>query len=118
MTKKPIRLRMDLHNIEADHFNLIKRFLGVKNDTEVVRVLLSQYWRDHQEELEPALQHFNLNEEGVLILDSTFEPSRIIQVSFKPDGTADCELCESQHCRHIQFAFSIPEVTEILSKRR
>ena len=118
MTEKPIRLRMDLQGLEAEHFQLIKRFLGVKNDTEVVRVLLSQYWREHQEELEPVLKHFNLNEEGVLILDPSYNPPRIIQVFFKPDGTVECELCESQHCRHIQFALTIPEVTEILSKRR
>jgi len=118
MPRKPIRLRMDLDGVEAEHFKFIKRFLGVKNDTEVVRVLLRQYWRQHKEELEPSLQHFNLNEEGVMILDHSFTPPRIIQVSFTPDGTAECELCDSPTCRHIQFALSIPEVTEILSKRR
>ena len=120
MTKrKPtIRLRLDLFGSEGNRFLSIKEHMGVKNDTEVVRVLVNRYWREHKEELEPTLQHYNLNEEGCLILDRAFQPPRIIQVFFKPDGTAECELCESQHCRHIQFALSIPAVTDILSKRR
>ena len=118
MSKKPlVRIRLDLSGTEANHFLSVKRHLGVKNDTEVVRVLLNRYWRDHKEELKPTLQHFNLDEHGVMALDHTFKPPRIIQVVFKPDGTADCELCESKRCRHIQFALSIPKVAEILERR-
>jgi len=118
MSKKPlVRIRLDFNGSEADQFLSIKQHLGVKNDTEVVRVLINRYWRDHKEELKPTLQHFNLDEHGVMILDSSLNPPRIIQVFFKPDGTADCELCESKTCRHIQFALSIPKVAEILERR-
>lgn len=118
MTKKPlVRIRLDLTGSEADQFLSVKRHLGVKNDTEVVRVLVNHYWRDNKEELQPTLQHFNLDENGVMILDHSFEPPRIIQVFFKPDGTAECELCESKTCRHIQFALSLPKVAEILERR-
>jgi len=118
MSKKPlVRLRLDLSGTEADQFLSVKHHLGVKNDTEVVRVLVNRYWRDNKEELQPTLQHFNLDEHGVMILDRSVEPPRIIQVFFKPDGTADCELCESKRCRHIQFALSIPKVAEVLERR-
>lgn len=90
----------------------------MKNDTEVVRSLMNWFWREHKEELRPPLEHFNLDEEGVLILDRTLDPprGRIIQVFFKPDGP-DCELCESRRCRHIEFALSLPQVQEILREK-
>lgn len=77
---------------------------------EAIRHLLQQY------PPKPLLEHFNMNEDGVLILDRTLHPNRIIEVYFKPDG-ASCELCESSRCRHVEFALSIPRVQEILRKK-
>lgn len=65
---------------------------------------------------EPRLQHFNLNEDGVLILDRTLSPNRIVQVYFKPDGVK-CELCDSSSCRHVKYALSKPAVKEILREK-
>jgi len=119
MSKKVlVRIRLDLSGTEADRFLSVKRHLGVKNDTEVVRVLVNRYWRSNKEELQPSLQHFNLDEHGVLVLDRALKPPRIIEVFFKPDGTVECELCESKKCRHIQFALSIPKVAEIFERRQ
>lgn len=118
MTKKRIvRLRLDFEGVEADRFLSIREFLGVKNDTEVVRALVNQYWRDHKEELSPSLQHFNINEKGVMVLDPSLNPprGRIIQVYFTPDGI-ECELCETKPCRHIAYALTIPKVIEIIEK--
>lgn len=115
--QKPVRIRLDLEDDEANRFLRVKEHLGVKNDTEVVRLLLSRYWREHKEELLPPLEHFNLNEQGVLILDRTFRPKpRIIEVYFKPEG-AQCEYCGSNKCRHVEFALSLPDVQEILRKK-
>ncbi len=35
----------------AERFLKIKEHLGLKNHTEVVRALINEYWRDHEEEI-------------------------------------------------------------------
>jgi hypothetical protein len=104
----------------AKRFEQIKAHLGLKNDTEVMRSLINWYWKEHQEELQPALEHFNVTENGVRILDRTIgtktSRGRIIDVYFKPDK-AWCEYCESSSCQHVQFALSLPEVQETLRKK-
>jgi hypothetical protein len=101
----------------ARRFWQIKAHLGLKNDTEVVRSLINWYWKEHLEKLQPALEHFNITENGVRILDRTLgtKTSRgcIIDVYFKQDK-AWCKYCESSSCQHVQFALSLPEVQEIL----
>lgn len=69
---------------------------------------------------QPVLEHFNLNEEGVRVLDRSLanqtSRGRIIDVYFKPDK-AFCEYCESTSCRHVRFALSLPEVQKILRRK-
>ena len=67
-------------------------------------------------EVTPALEHYNLNPDGVLILDRTLNPDRIIQVYFGPEG-AWCEFCETNTCKHANFALNIPKVQEILGEK-
>ncbi len=68
----------------------------------------------------PPLEHFNVDEEGVRILDRTLATKttngRIIDVYFKPDSVW-CDYCQSSSCRHIKFALDLPAVHEILSKK-
>jgi len=68
----------------------------------------------------PLLEHFNINEEGVRILDRSLanhtSKGRIIDVYFKPDKVL-CEYCGSDNCKHVEFALSLPEVRRILSKK-
>lgn len=67
----------------------------------------------------PPLEHFNLCEHGVRILDRTLanktSGGRIIDVYFKPEGVW-CEHCQSSDCYHIKFALKIPHAKEFLSK--
>lgn len=68
----------------------------------------------------PLLEHFNINEEGVRILDRTLanhtSKGRIIDVYFKPDKVW-CEYCQSSSCNHVKFALNIPEVRKIIIKK-
>jgi len=77
---------------------------------DAIRRLLDQYASQTE------LEHFNLNEEGVLVLDRTLNPDRVVQVFFKPEGPL-CEHCESIKCRHLEFALDIPKVQDILRKK-
>ena len=104
----------------VERFLRIKEHMGLKNDTEVVRSLINWYWKEHQKEFEPQLEPFNLNENGVHILDRTLPDKnsrgRIIDVQFKPDRVW-CEFCQSPACQHVRFALNLPEVQEILRKK-
>jgi len=83
---------------------------------EATRRLLTAYGITpvKREELRPPLEHFNVNENGVLILDRDL--GRIVQVYFKP-GKVLCGEDESSTCKHVDFAMEIPEVQEILRKK-
>jgi hypothetical protein len=69
----------------------------------------------------PAQEHFNLNADGVRILDRTISNGglngRIIDVYFKPKGIR-CEYCQSDDCRHIHFALTVPAIKEVIEKKR
>jgi Arc/MetJ-type ribon-helix-helix transcriptional regulator len=68
----------------------------------------------------PPLEHFNLSEQGVRILDRTLasktSKGRIIDVYFKPDNVW-CDYCQSSSCQHVKFALDLPAVQEILDKK-
>lgn len=73
-----------------------------------------------REPLQPPLEHFNLDEHGVRILDRTLANratrGRIIDVYFKPEAVW-CDYCKTSGCRHAEFALNVPEVQEILRKK-
>jgi hypothetical protein len=68
----------------------------------------------------PTLEHFNICEDGVRILDRSLpnehSKGRIIDIYFKPEN-AWCEFCESTSCKHVEFALSLPEVQKILREK-
>jgi len=86
--------------------------------TAAVRDILEKYGFYPIPEPQPSesLEHFNLNEEGVLVLDRTLQPDRIVRVYFRPEGVY-CEHCESVKCRHVEFALKLPKVQDILHKK-
>lgn len=55
----------------------------------------------------PVLEHFNLDEEGVKIHDTIIH--EYVNVAFKPKGIW-CDYCQTNHCRHIEFALSVPAI--------
>lgn len=71
--------------------------------------------------LPPPLEHFNLDENGIRILDHSLATSnspkgRIIDVYFKPNK-ALCEYDNSTSCRHVKFALGLPKVQKIFKKK-
>lgn len=113
MPKEPLRIRLDLKGIEAHRFVSIKDHLGVKNDTEVVRAVLNWYWRQFKNELTPPLEYFNTYEDHITLRDHHI--GKYIDI-FIRDNQLWCENCESSKCQHIQFALSLPKVSEILKQ--
>lgn len=106
-----IRINLRLHGEEAEKFIKIREHVGLRNDTEVIRYVLNWYYRQHEHEFEANMEHYNLNENGVVVLDK--RERRLIQIYFRPEGVY-CEYCRKFSCKHVNFALSIPEVQAIL----
>ena len=69
----------------------------------------------------PVLEHFNLGDSGVRILDrslaSKSTSGKIIDIYFKPEGIW-CSHCQADSCRHIDFALTVPTIEEVVDKKR
>ncbi len=69
----------------------------------------------------PILEHFNLGDSGVRILDRGLAnhttSGKVIDVYFRPEGIW-CTHCQAERCRHIRFALTVPTIAEVVAKRR
>lgn len=87
---------------------------------EAIRQLLSHYKENLAPPEPPTLEHFNIGENGVRILDRSLgngtSKGRIIDVYFKPDKVL-CEYCGTDNCKHVEFALNIPKVRKILIQK-
>ena len=63
----------------------------------------------------PRFEHFNKGPDGVRITDRQLH--RIADIYFKPEGIF-CDLDKSNSCEHIDFALTVPEIQDIIRKRR
>jgi len=69
----------------------------------------------------PKLEHFNLGDSGVRILDRSLAnhttSGKIVDIFFKPKGIW-CTHCMTDSCRHIDFALSVPSIQEVVVQKR
>jgi hypothetical protein len=115
--KEPIRIALTLEGDVAKRFEAVKKKWGLEANTDVIRMLITQYYDQIPIE-RPTLEHVNLNDLGVLVKDHSLEPpqGRLIQIYFR-EGKARCEYDETENCRHTDFALELPEVREIFRKK-
>jgi len=109
-TDKGEKLNVHLKGEVADKFKRIKGYLGLEQDTEVIRTLVTWYFAQHEKELSGPpknLWHFNLNDNGVVIWDPFLHWG--VQIFFTPKGIP-CSIDETDDCRHIQFALCQPDI--------
>lgn len=84
---------------------------GFRSKAEIVKEALRLFLDDHK----PRLEHFNLDETGVRILDRKL--NLIVDVFFTPKGI-QCELDKSSNCDHVKFALSVPNIQKVIRKKR
>ncbi len=94
---------------------------GYKSRAEFIKEAIRKRFEELQNLPElPNLEHFNIDEEGVRILDRTLasktSAGRIIDVYFKPDMVW-CDYCQSNNCQHTKFALDLTAVKDILNKK-
>lgn len=96
--------------------SILKRgVMGYKSRAEFIKEAIREKLKTIPREIleQLPLEHFNLSENGVRILDRSLankhSRGRIIDVYFKPDNVL-CEYCEATNCKHVKFALNILEV--------
>ena len=114
-----ITIGQDFHNKMSRLIEKLNEDAGYRKYRSVSHFVEDTIMKYHMRQLIP-LEHFNLGDEGVRVLDRTLGNSksrgRIIDVFFKPDRVW-CDHCESADCKHVKFALSLPEVQEIIRKK-
>lgn len=109
----------------TDEMDKIIGALGFRSRGEIakeaIRQLLSRYKDSFALPELPKLEHFNISEDGVRILDRTLanktSRGRIIDVYFRPEGIW-CDHCQTSDCRHIHFALTVPSIQDVIVKKR
>jgi len=66
------------------------------------------------EETGPALEHFNVYEDHVTVIDR--RRRTLVNVYFR-NGNVYCDVCEEKDCEHVQYALSIPKVEQALREK-
>lgn len=92
---------------------------GYRKFRSVTHFVEDAVMRVYEKELVP-LEHFNLGEDGVKILDRSLgnkhSRGKVVDVYFKPDKVM-CDYCGSSDCKHVKFALSLPQVQSIIRKK-
>jgi hypothetical protein len=121
MSKKAesiIRLNIQLKGDAADKFIRIKNFIGLENDTEAIRFIISWYFNHFSKDLSgppKTMWHLNLNDKGVIIWDPFI--GKGVQILFSPKGI-ECTCDGVDDCKHVQFALSKEDIKEVVRLRR
>jgi hypothetical protein len=117
-------------SLQRDFVDMIENFIKVHSEmgyksladfaTDAMREKCEKLGVFTPQMIGPPLEHFNISERGVRVLDRTLgngtARGRIIDVYFTPE-TVLCEYCDSSSCRHVQFALSIPAVQKIVQEK-
>lgn len=119
--KKPRRFRN--LSMKTEFANSLEAFINENPQYgyRSIAQFLEDAGRRRREELkaieteEPRFKKLNADENGVKIWDNKLR--RNADVYFKPDGIR-CILDESSSCEHVYFALTLPEVREIVRRKR
>lgn len=120
--KKPSYVTIKIPKELTDKVDRLVGKEGFTSRGEVAKVALRKLLDNYKDIISvPVLVHFNLDEDGVKIRDLSLTTSNsphglIVDIAFKPKGIW-CGYCETNDCRHIQFALSVPAIQKVIRKR-
>ncbi len=122
MSKKP---EFKSISIKEEFAESIEKF--VKEHPELGYRSIAQFLEDASrrrlEELKsqiktlPRFDKIDGDASGVMIYDRELEDVKAVHVSIKPNGIK-CDFHQTDNCEHVKYALSLPEVLELIRKRR
>lgn len=62
----------------------------------------------------PRFEHVNTYDDHITVQDNELDQS--VDIYLRADGSTYCGVCEATDCPHIDYALSVPEVGEALSR--
>ena len=77
--------------------------------------VVSDAVRKFLEKYQPRLKHLNMVDDNVKIVD--FEKNRVATLQFRNPGGVHCDLCDTDHCEHIDYALAQEDVQKDLEKQ-
>ena len=72
--------------------------LGFSSRTDLIARAVTDLLEEHK----PRLQHLNMLDDNVKVID--FGMDRIATIIFRENGSVYCELCRQLDCEHIKYA--------------
>jgi len=113
MSEKEDYVTLKIPHELAEAIDRIIGKMGFRTRAEFVKEAIRQLLKEYK----PDLEHFNLDENGVKILDRNIgRTGWVVDIHFKPD-VIYCEYCLSDKCKHVKFALTIPQVRNIIKKK-
>lgn len=82
------------------------------------RMVEAELAREDQKAVESGsrMHHVNMYDDHVKVMDNALPRlGRIVSVYFKKNDSTWCDYCNCDDCIHVQFAWELPEVKDILS---
>ena len=86
-----------------------------KSYDDAIKELIGLYEKEEVGSEFPDFVHVNVFNDHATIADQKIK--RFVEVFFRDDGTAFCEICESTKCDHVQYAYNLPEVKEAFKRK-
>jgi hypothetical protein len=116
---KSITVRQDVYDYFFNEYSKVKEEYaikkGVRSFSAYVSYRFTQLLELTSSKNLPRFEHFNMGSTGVKITDRKLH--KIAEIYFKPEGIW-CEHDQSSECDHIDFALTVPEIQDIIRKRR
>ena len=120
-TKEAFTLRLPKHMIKKLDEKASER--GISRTALIASILDNWLKTQEYEEVtrRPRFEHINTFRNYATILDRDFHGrERIANVYFRRDSEpfvrAWCDLCDSEECVHVEYAWSLPKVREVFEK--
>ena len=85
---------------------------GISSFSAFIAKLLSERLEKLERKERPRLEHLNVYEDHVKIVDNVM--NRIASVYFNGKGKVYCDVCDVDSCIHVDYAIGLPEVKEAL----
>lgn len=106
-------LAQDVETFVKEHPTKYRSLTHFVEDSAIERL---KELRTQLKEL-PRFDRINGDDTGVLIYDRELKENKAVHVSVRPNGVM-CDFHQRTDCEHVKYALKLPDVQEMIKKRR